>query len=116
MKFSNSQTKKLAKILTFAYIWRTKQSARDLRHFSQSFPTFSQGLACGSLSLHIRTKCPVRHALNRHGIFPKLVSLISQSDKATQQELDHAKAQCLDAQRAEKLLKVDFHQMEKRVS
>ncbi|XP_020624000.1 forkhead-associated domain-containing protein 1-like isoform X1 [Orbicella faveolata] len=37
-----------------------------------------------------------------------------QSDKATQQELDHAKAQCLDAQRAEKLLKVDFHQMEKR--
>lgn len=84
--------------------------------FSQSFPTFSQGLACGSLSLHIRTKCPVRHALNRHGIFPKLVSLISQSDKATQQELDHAKAQCLDAQRAEKLQKVDFHQMEKRVS
>ncbi|KAL9970156.1 hypothetical protein ACROYT_G022484 [Oculina patagonica] len=37
-----------------------------------------------------------------------------QSDKAIQQELDHAKAQCLDAQRAEKLLKVDFHQMEKR--
>ena len=32
------------------------------------------------------------------------------------QELDHAKAQCLDAQRAEKLLKVDFHQLEKRVS
>ena len=43
-------------------------------------------------------------------------SFFSQSDKATQQELDHAKAQCLDAQRAEKLLKVDFHQMEKRVS
>ncbi|KAM7425277.1 hypothetical protein ABFA07_023278 [Porites harrisoni] len=37
-----------------------------------------------------------------------------QSDKAIQQELDHAKAQCLDAQRAEKLLKVDFHQLEKR--
>ena len=30
--------------------------------------------------------------------------------------MDHAKAQCLDAQRAEKLLKVDFHQLEKRVS
>ncbi|XP_073231733.1 uncharacterized protein [Porites lutea] len=37
-----------------------------------------------------------------------------QSDKAIQQELDHARAQCLDAQRAEKLLKVDFHQLEKR--
>ena len=42
--------------------------------------------------------------------------LFYQSDKAIQQELDHAKAQCLDAQRAEKLLKVDFQQLEKKAS
>lgn len=42
--------------------------------------------------------------------------LFYQSDKAIQQELDHAKAQCLDAQRAEKLLKVDLQQLEKKAS
>lgn len=34
---------------------------------------------------------------------------------ASQQELNHAKAQCLDAQRAEKLHKVDYQQLEKKV-
>lgn len=36
------------------------------------------------------------------------------SDKATQHDLDRYKAQCLDAQRAEKLLKVDYQQLEKK--
>ncbi|XP_032239699.2 forkhead-associated domain-containing protein 1 isoform X1 [Nematostella vectensis] len=36
------------------------------------------------------------------------------SDRAIQQELDHAKAQFLDANRAEKLLKVDYQQLERR--
>ena len=39
-----------------------------------------------------------------------------QSDRNLEQELDHAKAQWLDAQRAEKLMKVDLQQLEKRVS
>ncbi|XP_067050084.1 forkhead-associated domain-containing protein 1-like isoform X9 [Acropora muricata] len=37
-----------------------------------------------------------------------------EKDKASQQELNHAKAQCLDAQRAEKLHKVDYQQLEKK--
>ena len=41
---------------------------------------------------------------------------VSKSDEAIQQELNQAKAQCLDAQRAEKLTKVDFQQLERRVS
>ena len=57
-----------------------------------------------------------RLLLYPHGSISFFLSLLLKSDKAIQQELDHAKAQCLDAQRAEKLLKVDFHQLEKRVS
>ena len=38
-----------------------------------------------------------------------------QSDRSLEQELDHAKAQWLDAQRNEKLTKVDLQQLEKRV-
>ncbi|XP_015760534.1 PREDICTED: forkhead-associated domain-containing protein 1-like isoform X3 [Acropora digitifera] len=37
-----------------------------------------------------------------------------EKDMASQQELNHAKAQCLDAQRAEKLHKVDYQQLEKK--